>query len=293
MKFVKTSDGNVGAFVDGRTYSIASDSMHYDGILTALKNDDKTTFGQLVAAEDTLDTFCNGHIDFKYGLPRWQGVPMPDLFADRIIELVQEGHEFEPMMNFLANLSENPEDHSIIELIDFLSNKNLPVTKDGCFLGYKAVSHDFTDIHSGTFDNSIGNVVEMNRDSVDHNRNKHCSSGLHVGALDYVTSYGCVDKDDYGPGDDDNRIVIVKVNPKDVITVPNDCSFQKLRCCKYEVVAEFTGVLDEAVYDDAEHFKNKTAFVTVKRKGWKSKLKERFSRIASLINSKRKVEYVR
>lgn len=32
--------------------------------------------------------------------------------------------------------------------------------------------------------------------------------------------------------------MVVKIDPKDVVSVPSDCSFQKLRACRYIVVAE-------------------------------------------------------
>ena len=287
MRFVKTSDGNIGAFVNGQTYCITPESIHYDSIYEALQNNDAASFNELQAGEDVLTAFCEGHIDFRFGSPRWEGVPMPDLFADRIVELVKGGHEFEPMLNFMYNLSENPSDHSIVELIDFLGNKNLPITKDGCFLGYKAVRPDYKDLYSGTIDNSIGCSPSVERSEVNDNRDKHCAAGLHVGGLDYVQSYG--------PGSHgrEYKIVIVKVNPKNVVTVPTDANFQKLRACEYEVVANFSGALDEACYDDAVHFKNSTPEPVVAERptGWVAGLRERFARIGQLMRQSRE-DYV-
>ena len=59
--------------------------------------------------------------------------------------------------------------------------------------------------------------------------------GLHAGALNYVASYGSVESND--------RIVIVKINPADVVSVPSDCNCEKLRTCRYEVVGEYQGEL--------------------------------------------------
>jgi hypothetical protein len=58
--------------------------------------------------------------------------------------------------------------------------------------------------------------------------------------LDYVASYGSVNSGD--------RIVIVKVNPADVVSVPKDCSYQKVRTCRYEVVGEYEGELLKPLY---------------------------------------------
>ena len=67
-----------------------------------------------------------------------------------------------------------------------------------------------------------------------------CYAGLHVGALDYVASYGSPDAED--------NIIIVKVNPRDAVSVPTDSSHQKLRTCRYEVVCLYEGELKRPVY---------------------------------------------
>ena len=45
-----------------------------------------------------------------------------------------------------------------------------------------------------------------------------------------------------------DKIVIVKINPKDVVSVPNDCNCEKLRTCRYEVVGEYQGELLKPLY---------------------------------------------
>jgi hypothetical protein len=173
--------------------------------------------------------------------------------------MVKQGFPFEPMLNFLDNLSQNPSDHAVVELFDFMENKNMPITYDGCFLAYKAVREDYKDIYSGTFDNSIGSTCQVARTTVDSNRDNGCGHGLHVGAIDYAKSYGGIDLDDDDKGGG-NRLMICKVNPRDVVSVPTDHKFQKLRCCRYEVVAEFDSIFDKVVHmtsDDVEYVQRK------------------------------------
>jgi hypothetical protein len=158
----------------------------------------------------------------------------------RILEFMSKGLPFEPLVNFLDNLMQNPSMQSQKELYDFLEHENLAITSDGHFLAYKAVRSDFKDKYRGTFDNSIGNIVTMQRAKVDDDRARGCSDGLHAGALNYVASYGNMDAGD--------RIVIVKINPKDVVSVPSDCNCEKLRTCRYEVVAEYEGELVKPLY---------------------------------------------
>lgn len=163
----------------------------------------------------------------------------------RILELKESGLPIDDMVKFLENLMENPSNRSRDELYEFLEHENLPITEDGCFLAYKSVCEDFYSKSSGDLRlaqgetnecgqilNSVGQVVECYRNDVDDNRNNHCSHGLHVGALDYAGPGGW-----FNSGSD--KVVIVKVNPKDVVSVPPDHSNQKVRVCCYEVISEY------------------------------------------------------
>lgn len=117
----------------------------------------------------------------------------------------------------------------------------MAISQDGHFLAYKAVRSDYMDKYRGTFDNHVGNVCQMTRSKVDDDRSRGCSNGLHAGALNYVAGYGSVESND--------KIVIVKINPKDVVSVPSDCNYEKLRTCRYEVVGEYQGELLKPLYN--------------------------------------------
>jgi hypothetical protein len=51
----------------------------------------------------------------------------------------------------------------------------------------------------------------------------------------------------YGNG---GNLMIVEINPADVVSVPNDCDCQKLRTCKYKVAALFERKLEEPLCDE-------------------------------------------
>lgn len=168
-----------------------------------------------------------GTAEVRDGQVYVNNVPVHNVVSDRIVEFALAGLPVEPILRFLELLLENPSSKAQEELYDFLANRSLPLTEDGHFLAYKRVRDDWKDIHSGTIDNSIGRVVEVERKAVDPNRAHECSYGLHVGALEYVRGYG------HG-----GHVVIVKVNPRDCVSVPRDHNAQKLRVCRYEVLYE-------------------------------------------------------
>tara|TARA_B100000674_G_scaffold36219_2_gene25279 strand:- start:20031 stop:20903 length:873 start_codon:yes stop_codon:yes gene_type:complete len=283
MKYIISDSGVVNAFVGGEAYTFDKNHHNYNALIRHLKSGNVEHFEAAYDVASSVEHFCDGYVHVKNGTLNWNGIPMPELFTDRILDMKKEGFDFDSMLNFMCNLNDNPSDKSILELFDFMQNKNLPITQDGHFLAYKAVRPDFKDIYSGSIDNSVGEVVEVDRSKVDSNRNKHCSAGLHVGAIDYVTSYGGINLDSHDDNDSDggNQIVICKVNPADVVSVPSDAKFQKLRACRYEVVAIFEDVFDKSVEVLGSTVDNVS--VVKYNDAWKEDIRVRLERLSTVL----------
>ena len=233
-------DGNLTVILKNKAHQVIPDHTNYRLILEALPTATEDELLELVDIEKAIATFSQGQVSIINGKVMFEGEEVHGSISKRIIEFMSKGLPFQPLVKFLENLMENPSMQSQQELYDFLEHENLPVTEDGCFLAYKAVNSDFKDKWRGTFDNNVGQVCEMRRAKVDDNRGRGCSAGLHAGALNYVANYGSVDAGD--------NIVIVKINPEDVVSVPSDCNCEKLRTCKYEVVGLYQGELPKPLY---------------------------------------------
>ena len=233
-------DGNLTVILKNKAHQVIPDHTNYKLILAALPTATEDELLELVDIEKAVASFSDGQVSIVNGKVMFEGEEVHGSISKRIIEFMSKGLPFEPLVKFLENLMENPSMQSQQELYDFLEHENLPITEDGCFLAYKAVSKDFKDKWKGTFDNKVGQVCEMRRAKVDDNRKAGCSAGLHAGALNYVANYGNVDAGD--------NIVIVKINPEDVVSVPSDCNCEKLRTCKYEVVGLYQGELPKPLY---------------------------------------------
>ena len=233
-------DGNLTVILKNKAHQVIPDHTNYKLILEALPTATEDELLELVDIEKAVATFSDGQVSIVNGKVMFEGEEVHGSISKRIIEFMSKGLPFQPLVKFLENLMDNPSMQSQQELYDFLEHENLPITEDGCFLAYKAVSKDFKDKWRGTFNNSVGQVCEMRRAKVDDNREAGCSSGLHAGALNYVANYGSVDAGD--------NIVIVKINPEDVVSVPSDCNCEKLRTCKYEVVGLYQGELPKPLY---------------------------------------------
>lgn len=157
----------------------------------------------------------------------FKGREVPGILGQRILDLVKAGHTASPLQNFLSNLWENPSYRAARELYDFLEVANLPITEDGHFLAYKSVTQDFKDHHTGKMDNSIGTLVSMPRHGVDEDKDRTCSAGLHFAAYGYAKGFGS-----------SGKMVVVKVNPRDVVAIPSDYNNEKGRACAYTILEE-------------------------------------------------------
>jgi hypothetical protein len=233
-------DGNLTLIINNKAHQVLPDHINYRLILEALPTATNDELAELVDIEKAVSNFSDGLVEVKNGKVYYQNEEVHGSISKRILEFMSKGLPFQPLVNFLNNLMENPSMQSQKELYDFLEHELLPITEDGCFLAYKAVRSDYMDKYAGKFDNHVGKICEMQRAKVDDNRSVGCSQGLHAGALNYVAGYGNADAGD--------RIVIVKIHPKDVVSVPSDCNHEKLRTCKYEVVGEYQGELLKPLY---------------------------------------------
>jgi hypothetical protein len=232
--------GNLTLVLNNKSYQVLPDHINYKMILEALPTATSDELLEIVDIEKAVASFSDGLVEIKNGQVTYEGEAVHGSISKRILEFMSKGLPFQPLVTFLQNLMENPSMQSQKELYDFLEHESLPITEDGHFLAYKAVRSDYMDKYRGIFDNHVGNVCEMTRSKVDDDRSRGCSNGLHAGALNYVAGYGSVESND--------KIVIVKINPKDVVSVPSDCNYEKLRTCRYEVVGEYQGELLKPLY---------------------------------------------
>lgn len=217
---------NLVVVINNKPFTIAKTHITYQKVIDAIKAQDWETVRLSVDPKKVVISFGSGNVDIKDDTFYWKGEEMHNTLSSRMVSMLQEGFTIEPMVAFMENLMLNPSKRSVTELYGFLEKNNLPITPDGHFLAYKKVRENYFDCHSGTMDNSPGNVVEMERNAVDDDKDRTCSTGLHFCSIDYLKSFGGA------------RTVIVKINPRDIVSIPSDYNNSKGRTCRYEVVGE-------------------------------------------------------
>lgn len=244
--------------------------------------------GGSAAAESWFDGLVTKDV---YGMTI-DGVPVSETIANGILAaLGEKGEEINAehiiaISRFLEKASQNTSLENADALYKWITQEKLTLDSSGDFIGYKSVTkvgetqfdHTFGKaimpnideidassflesynvdvayrpsyagggivngaVFNGYIPNFLGAIVEMPRDEVDPDGTVSCSVGLHVGTYAYASNYT------------GNNMLLVKVNPRDVVQVP-DHDFNKLRVCRYQVVAEGqSGLLDSHLYIEDQY----------------------------------------
>jgi len=226
---------NITVVIGNKPHTINKSHITYDRVLNAIKASDWETVKDIIEPKKVVIEFGKGNVSVQGDKVFWKDREMHNALTKRMVAMIQDGFPVEPLVAFMDNLMDNPSKRAVNELYGFLEKNSLPITPDGHFLAYKKVKFDYKDCYTGTMDNSVGKVVEMERNEVDDDQNRTCSTGLHFCSREYLNHFG------------GERIVIVKINPRDVVSIPTDYDNSKGRACRYEVVDE----IDKEKADEA------------------------------------------
>ena len=239
MNFIMVDDGVQFITDSGKSYSIDRGHVNYDKVLDSIKNQDltETKLEELLNVVESVKTWSNKELEITNDQILYNGSPVHLTVVDKILDLMSQGFPCTGLTNFLSRLMKNPSYNSRQQLYTFLEANHVPISEDGYIMGWKQVRSNYYDLHSNTFDNSPGNTIEMPREEVDDNPNNACSSGLHFGSPSYFSGVA-----------GQNKVVVVKVDPADVVSVPTDHQCAKCRCCRYTVVCDYNGTFEMSSY---------------------------------------------
>lgn len=176
----------------------------------------------------------------------FDGDAIDGTIVETILRFLDAGEDdFKPLVNYIEKIASNPEPHSREQLYDWLRlHDTISITPEGDLIAYKGVS--FGGVHpetgeacyrsgftgqatvdgvtiTGHIPNYVGAEVTMPRSQVAHDPSTACHTGLHVGTFDYAKGYA------------HGAMLAVRVNPRDVVSVPTDGGGAKIRVCRYVV----------------------------------------------------------
>ena len=241
--YISTQSGLTVA-LEGLAYTVPKTAPNYEDVRSAIVRGetDIDVFRKLLNIRDYIAQISEGRAELVDGALYFDGQPMRGALADRVAVMFAEGFGVTPLLRFMNRVAANPrmDKNSPLynpdfenELYLFLESGECPITEDGKFLAYKMVDFNFRDIYTGTMDNSPGATVSLEKPSdVDGNRNNTCSRGLHFASLNYVLNGS------YGSRGRGHRLVVVEIDPADVISIPYDYNNSKGRAWRYVIDRE-------------------------------------------------------
>lgn len=204
----------------------------FEEAVAALKRGDRETLYRLLDVQSAIVEFTQGEIAIVNRTLTFRGRVIDSALTRRILQFMDAGEDnlAQPLVNFLEKVMNNPSHRAVSGLFEWVERSNLPITPEGDILAWKIVKSDYRDVHSGLFDNSVGQVVEVARNEVDENPDVTCSYGLHFCSTAYLPHYGAFNED--------RRVMVVRLDPADVVAFPRDYDTSKGRACRYTVIGE-------------------------------------------------------
>lgn len=238
----------------------------------------------LVDPTQSIKDWGHGSLDVIGGVIHIDGEPLPTTLSKKVLELWEDGYPIDPYIAFHQRLLDQQSYRIAEVLFGYLDKHSFPLFEDGSFMAYKGLdvnpykgredmsdeavvqvyarspqnphtyvnglplsnmeyyrrlllSEDYVDVHSKSVPQSVGDMVSMDRRQVNDDPRVGCSTGLHVGSHSYTSSY--------------QVRLLVRVDPADCVSVPEDCGQSKVRVCKYvlEAIDEVKREYSKPVYD--------------------------------------------
>ena len=259
MVYIKSNSNEWTVIINnGQPHVFDHTHVNYNGLVESVMANDADEFIQLINSGSYIEDWSDGDFEFRDGFLYFEEEKVAIQPTSRIVELLKQGYDHTPVLNFLTKLYNNVSERAVQESYKWSSHKGLPIDKDGMMVGYKGVCYhsgddivdkmgniitegDLVDIYTKkSFRNNVGDKCGMKRRQVCDDHTQGCSSGLHVGTFDYASNWAG------GSG----VVVLVKFDPADIVSVPSDCEFSKMRVSGYEVISIAREQLEEAVYDE-------------------------------------------
>ena len=244
--------------VDGVSRVVPRGTAQASRLLAALKQTpiDERKVAMLADLKSALAAYAGGDCEITTsGDVIRHGEKIDPVFADMVIRNFEAGTPYDHILKCFDLLDANPSQKVKQMLPGFLKHGGMPITAEGHILAYKAARKDMYSIFAG--DNTklvtgradeegriyhgVGEKIRVKRNYVEDNPDNPCGPGLHSGSEAYALSWA---------QSNNGLMLIVDVDPADVVSVPEDSDGQKMRSCAYGIVARHLGRLGDAAVRD-------------------------------------------
>lgn len=237
---------------DGAPIIVTGDHPRFDAILEGARNGEPAeNLRELADVSVAIKRYMeplSERVSVSTGRVYVDGDELDTSLTQHIVRVLEaEGPSSDglrALVSFLEKLLQNPSKLAQETLYDWLSSRPFTITADGDLIAYKGVDsappeaeHEFESCFNGPaivngieYDpedgdgvpQSVGDFIELPRSEVDPDQYIACSHGLHVGTYEFARSYG-------------DALLMVVVNPRDVVGVPTRTLAEKVRVCRYRI----------------------------------------------------------
>jgi acyl carrier protein len=234
--------------------SATKDHPHWADLINAYTDKAEAKLLELLSMKRIVEKFSRGGLVVSDTGVFYQDMPLSGVDVDRVLAFMRQNLPYTSIANYMVRKLANTSRRAIHEMYNFLEKGNIPLTDEGYITAYKGVKRDFYSVTSGKeplvcgkrnedgqIFNGVGEVISMDRKWVDDDFRNGCSGGLHAGSLNYARDWA---------HQHTGIIILIEIDPADVVSVPADCDCNKLRCCRYKVVGTFDGPLPDTYTSD-------------------------------------------
>lgn len=232
----RISDKTITLVVDNKVHTVQRSAPNADAIIAELakgENADLELIKALASLKNFIIYMSMGRVSITDAGVSFLGEIISTYMAERILRHHHEGVDVAPMLAFMDMVMDHPVAGIQNDIFKWCEKGDMPFTAEGHIIAYKKVREDYRSYHASPDGShllhTIGEYVEMERSAVDPRRDNTCSTGLHFCSYDYLNKY---------QGANTGRILILAINPQDVIAIPTDYNQTKGRACRYKVIGE-------------------------------------------------------
>jgi hypothetical protein len=237
IPYIENEEG-VTFFSNGNTYDLSSEHLKYDEVISILDNNPEKIEEAIRFCTEPILNIVLGEVKFDYSIQKvfFNGNAVENKAINYLFHLHKAGRNHSKIEKFIEKLFLNPNISTINDLFNFVQKNKMPICEDGDFLAYKVVENDYTS--RGNTKNEIGKEISptLSWKEVDVDRNNTCSTGYHFCSWNYIeNAFGGISTIKRKK----QRLLVIKVNPANVASIPNDYNDSKGRATTYFIQEEY------------------------------------------------------
>jgi len=209
-------------FVGPKPYVARNTHPNFNKIVSAIISKQFEKAVKLFDIKLAVKTQSKGKFTITNGVVYYNSTPIHNAVCSKILDFLAQGEDINPWVKFLEKLLDNPSKYIFNNLYSYMEKYKLSIDKDGDIYALKAVKSNLKSKWTDSVQYIVGEAFSEPRVFLrDDSNDGYCGPGLWFGHEQFVFGYG---------GGNDH-VLVVKVNPKDVIAIPSLASFQKMAAC--------------------------------------------------------------